>query len=90
MEKLLIRELENAVDNLKAGNCYLSEEEQSEILDTITHTAIGAEEVCKELNISRATMTNYIKTGKIPKGRKLRYRKDKIWFRDEIRKLIQR
>lgn len=87
LKNLLIRELEKTLEDIKTDNCLLSEEEQSELLDLVIHRAIGAEEVCKILNISRATLTNYIRDGKVPRGRKLKFRKEKVWFKDEIMKI---
>ena len=82
--KLLSKYLREVADNLDAGNSNLSEQEQSELLAMITHTSISAEEVCDYLNISRPTLTNDIRDGKIPKGRKLRGRNELVWFKDEI------
>jgi len=71
-------------NNIKAGNSHLSEQEQSEILDMLTHTSMSAEEVCVYLHISRPTLTNYVRNGTIPKGHKLRGRNELIWFKDEL------
>lgn len=84
LTKLLSKYLRETADKLDAGNTHLSEEEQSEILAMLTHTAMSAEEVCEYLNISRPTLTNHIRDGIIPKGRKLRGRKELIWYKDEL------
>lgn len=88
--KLLVKELRNIADKLDGGNSNLSEEEQCEILAMLTHTALSAEEVCSYLNISRATLTNHIRDGIIPKGRKLRGRKELIWYKDELINVLHR
>lgn len=87
--KLLSKELRNTADKLDSGNSHLSEEEQSEILSMLTHTAMSAEEVCSYLNISRPTLTNHIRDGIIPKGRKLRGRKELIWYKDELINILK-
>ena len=88
LTRLLANALRETADKLDSGNTYLSEAEQCEILDMLTHTALCAEEVCEYLNISRATLTNYIRDGVVPKGRKLRGRKELIWFKDELINVI--
>lgn len=84
LDKLIAKELRNIADKFDAGNSHLSEEEQSGILAMLTHTSMSAEEVCSYLNISRPTLTNYIRDGRIPKGRKLRGRNELVWFKDEL------
>ncbi|MBO7693010.1 MAG: helix-turn-helix domain-containing protein [Acholeplasmatales bacterium] len=89
LTKLLTRTMREIADKIDAGNSHLSEEEQSEILAMLTHTAMSAEEVCEYLNISRPTLTNHIRDGLIPKGRKLRGRKELIWYKDELINVIK-
>lgn len=90
LTNLLVKELRNVADKLDSGNSHLSEAEQSEILSMLTHTALSAEEVCSYLNISRATLTNHIRDNIIPKGRKLRGRKELVWFKDELINVLSR
>jgi len=84
LDKLIAKELREAASRFDAGNSHLSEQEQSEILAMLTHTSMSAEEVCSYLHISRPTLTNYIRSGTIPKGRKLRGRNELIWYKDEL------
>lgn len=84
LDKLIAKELRTIADKFDAGNSHLSEEEQSGILAMLTHTSMSAEEVCSYLHISRPTLTNYIRNGTIPKGRKLRGRNELIWYKDEL------
>lgn len=86
--KLISNALRETADKLDSGNSNLSEDEQCELLAMLTHTALSAEEVCSYLNVSRATLTNYIRDGIVPKGRKLRGRKELIWFKDELINVI--
>ena len=81
---LLTKTMREVADKIDAGNSHLSEEEQSEILSMLTHTSMSAEEVCSYLRISRPTLTNYVRNGTIPKGRKLRGRNELVWFKDEL------
>lgn len=69
---------------IETGNSNITSEEAMEILTCIAHESLSAEEVCSYFNISRATLTNYIRDGIIPKGRKVRYRTGLVWFKDEL------
>lgn len=82
--KLIVKHGRKVLDDLDAGNSHLSEQEQIELLAMFTHTSMSAEEVCEYLHISRPTLTNYIRNGTIPKGRKLRGRNELVWFKDEL------
>lgn len=62
-------------DNIDAGNSNLTESEAIELVDVIKHYTdreelISKYEACKYLNISRATFDNYVRAGKLPKGKK--------------------
>lgn len=82
--KLVVKELRNTADKLEAGTSFLSEEECTDILETLTHTALSKDEACSYLRISRATFDNRVAAGEYPKGKKLRGRKELIWFKDEL------
>lgn len=84
LDKLIAKEFREAADRFDAGNSHLSEDEQCGILAMLTHTSMSAEEVCAYLRISRPTLTNYVNSGRIPKGRKLRGRNELVWFKDEL------
>ena len=62
------------IDNIDAGNSNLTEEEALKVLDylrkiTDKEKRLSKYEACKYLNISRATFDNYVKIGKLPKGK---------------------
>ena len=61
------------VDNIDNNGSDWTEEELSEVLDTVnkatnTKNKLSKEQACKYLGISRATFDNYVRDGKIPKG----------------------
>lgn len=89
LDKIIAKELRNIADMFDAGNSNLSEEQQCDVLSVLVHTSMSAEEVCDYLHISRATLTNYIRDGVIPKGRKVRYRTGLVWFKDELIKTMR-
>lgn len=81
---LLIKELEHLIDNLKADNSNITEEEAIDILSVIAHEALSKEEACAYLNMSRATFDNHIRDGLLPKGRKRRGKTALVWYKDEL------
>lgn len=72
-------------DDIEAGSCSLSDEEATDLLSTISHRAISKEQACDFMNLRRAQFDNLIRAGKLPKGRKLRGRKELVWYEDELR-----
>ena len=75
-ENMLKQALLSVVDALDAGtSTYPDEEEAMELIDSInritnTKTRYSKYQACKYLHISRATFDNYVKDGKLPKGKK--------------------
>ena len=90
LKKLLIKELRNLADKLDAGTSSISEVEAMDILGVVIHQAMSKEEACVYLNCSRATFDNAVRDGLIPKGRKLRGRKELIWYKDELSNVLKR
>lgn len=67
--------LQSIIDKIDSGNSKIDEEEQEEILDLInrlsnTKSKLSKYQAIKYLGISRATFDNYVRDGKLPKGRK--------------------
>ena len=75
-ENTLKQALLSIVDALDAGtSAYPDEEEAMELIDSINRitnakTRMSTYQACKYLHISRATFDNYVRDGKIPKGKK--------------------
>lgn len=73
--KVLSNLLRTLADNIDVGNSNITEAEAIELVDVIRHFTDREElitkyEACKYLNISRATFDNYVRAGKLPKGKK--------------------
>lgn len=73
--KVLSGLLRTLADNIDSGNSNLTENEAIELIDVIKHYTnrdelISKYEACRYLNISRATFDNYVRAGKLPKGKK--------------------
>lgn len=76
MLKLIKNHLLQIIDNIDSGNSNLNEEQCLEALTIIKNFSDRTERLskynaCKYINVSRATFDNYIKEGKLPKGKKV-------------------
>lgn len=74
MIKMIRKLLLDVVDDIDAGNSNLTEEEALKAIETLkTFTnkdkRLSKYTACKYLNISRATFDNYVREGKLPKGK---------------------
>lgn len=87
IKKLLIK----VIQDIDAGNSNITEEEGVEILqylNNLTNRRLSKYEACKYLNISRATFDNYVKDGKLPKGKKEAGFKELSWSKLDLDKFI--
>ena len=67
--------LRNIIDNIDVGNSRIEEDEALEIIElanklTNVQNKLSKYQACKYLHVSRATFDNYVKDGKLPKGKK--------------------
>ena len=95
MDKLQIVKtvLQNVIDSIDNGNSNATEEECDEILDMINHTTnvqnkLSKYQACKYLGVSRATFDNWVRSGKIPKGRKQQGFKEIFWIKEDLNKIL--
>lgn len=82
------------VDSIDAGNSSLSEEESIKILEYLKRVTdkdqrISKYEACRHLNVSRATFDNYIRAGKLPKGKHQAGFKELSWSEKELDDFIK-
>lgn len=94
LTNLLIHSLELITDNLKAGNSNINEDEAIELIDVINHFTnredlITKYEACKYLNISRATFDNYVREGKLPRGKKMIGSVAKFYTKKELDECVE-
>ena len=89
----LIRSLlQNCIDRIDAGNSNISADEEIEIIELLKRYTdkdrnLSKYQACKYLNMSRATFDNYVREGKIPKGKKEAGFKELFWKESELRAL---
>lgn len=93
--KVLANLLRDLAARIDAGNPNLSEEEAVELVSVIGHYTnreeyISKYEACKYLNISRATFDNYVKTGKLPKGKKRIGFKELAWTKKDLDEAVKK
>lgn len=84
IKKLLLK----IVDDIDAENSNLTEEELLEVVSTLKRLSdksrMSKYSACRHLNISRATFDNYVREGKLPKGKHAIGFKELYWSETEL------
>ena len=83
-KKLVVKYLKNAIDKIEADSCELTESEAMSILKVIAHEPLSKEQACIFLNLSRSRFDDYVREGKLPKGKKVTGYKELRWWKDEL------
>lgn len=94
MLKVIRNLLLKIVDNIDAGNSNITENEAMEltkILQSYTDKTVKMSkyQACQYLNVSRATFDNYIREGKLPKGKKQSGFKELSWSQKDLDTFIK-
>lgn len=89
MLKIIKELLLKVVDNIDSGNSNISEDEGIEIIGMIKELTdktqrLSKYKACEYLNISRATFDNYVREGKLPKGKKVAGFNELSWTKKEL------
>ena len=82
------------INDIDAGNSNITENEAMEltkVLQSYTDKTVKMSkyQACQDLNVSRATFDNYVREGKLPRGKKEAGFKELFWTEkdlDEFRK----
>lgn len=90
IKKLLLQ----VVDNIDSGNSNITEQEGIQIIDTIRELTdkekrLSKYQACQYLNVSRATFDNYVREGKLPKGKKQLGFKELSWTEKVLDEFIK-
>lgn len=93
MLKVIKEILLKIIDDIDAGNSNITNEEALELANTISVLAnkdrrMSKYAACQYLNVSRATFDNYVKEGKLPKGKHDIGFKELSWSRRDLDNLI--
>ena len=83
-KKLVVKYLKNAIEKIEADSCELTEAEAMSILKVIAHEPLSKEQACIFLNLSRSRFDDYVREGKLPKGKKVTGYKELRWWKDEL------
>lgn len=89
MLKVIKELLLKVIDNIDSGNSNISEDEQIEIVGIIKELTdktqrLSKYKACEYLNVSRATFDNYVREGKLPKGKKVAGFNELSWTKKEL------
>ena len=94
MLKVIRNLLVKIINDIDAGNSNITENEAMEltkVLQSYTDKTVKMSkyQACQDLNVSRATFDNYVREGKLPRGKKEAGFKELFWEQkdlDEFRK----
>ena len=94
MLQIIKRILLKIVDNIDSGNSNITSSDQLKILEVLKEytdkeVRLSKYQACKYLNISRATFDNYVREGKIPKGRKQQGFKELFFYKKDLDKYLE-
>lgn len=91
-QELLRDTLLKVANGIDTGNSNFTDEECTEYLEilnkaTNTQNKLSKYQACKYLKISRATFDNWVRSGKIPKGRKEQGFKELFWTLEDLQNI---
>ena len=83
------------VDNIDAGNSNLTQEESIKVIKALRSftekdIVLSKYQACQYLHISRASFDNYVRSGKLPQGRKQAGFKELSWPKKDLDEFIKR
>lgn len=95
MLKIIRDLLLKIVNNIDSGNSNLTESEALEltkVLQSYTDKTVKMSkyQACQYLNMSRATFDNYIREGKLSRGKKEAGFKELFWIQKDLDEFIKR
>ena len=78
------------VDDIDAGNSNISEGEAIEIVDSLKEKRLSKYAACEYLNVRRAPFDNYVREGKLPRGKHEIGFKELSWDKKTLDEFIRR
>lgn len=95
MLKIIRNLLLKIVDDIDVGNSNITEEEAFEIIDNIKRFTdkekrLSKYAACQYLNVSRATFDNYVREGKLPRGKHEIGFKELSWSKKELDDFVKK
>lgn len=94
MLKVIRSLLQKIIDDIDAGNSNINEEDSIKIVKVLSEytrkdNGISKYAACEYLNMSRATFDNYVREGKIPRGKHEIGFKELRWYKKDLDKFIE-
>lgn len=91
IKKLLL----NIIQNIDSGNSNISETDAIEIVKVLSEytrkdVGISKYSACQYLNVSRATFDNYVREGKLPRGKHSIGFKELSWSKKNLDDFIRK
>lgn len=91
IRELLLR----IINNIDTGNSNISEDESIELIEllrrfTDKERRMSKYAACKYLNVSRATFDNYVREGKLPKGKHEIGFKELSWHKKDLDEFVRK
>lgn len=85
----------NIIQNIDSGNSNISENDAIEIAKVLSEytrkdNGISKYSACEYLNMSRATFDNYVREGKIPKGKHEIGFKELRWYKKDLDEFVKK
>lgn len=90
---LLIKLVEQLLNDMKSGNSNISEKEQLELINIIERMLsqeLSKTEAADYIGVCKATFDNYIKKGLIPEGTKRQGFKELSWKKSDLDKYLNK
>lgn len=86
---IIRRLLVKTINDIDAGNSNLTDEDALKLIDILKEFSsknvfLSKYQAYTYLNISRATFDNYVREGKLPKGKKKQGWKELGWYKKDL------
>ena len=95
MLKSIIRTLlQKFIDDIDSDSCNITMEQQSKIISVLSNIAnpdyrMSKVQACDYLGVSRATFDNYVRAGKLPRGKHEAGFKELSWSKKDLDTFIR-
>jgi predicted DNA-binding transcriptional regulator AlpA len=94
MLKVIARMLRSIADKIDDGSISSNPEETMQVMETIKgfvdkEKRLSKYEACRYLNVSRATFDNYVRAGKLPRGKHEAGFKELSWSKKDLDAFIK-
>lgn len=95
MLKVIANLLRRIADKIDEGSISSNPEETMQVMETIKgfvdkEKRLSKYEACQYLNVSKATFDNYVRLGKIPRGKHQAGFKELSWSKKDLDNAIKR